>query len=133
MPELTPQAMVSSAANLSAERFIVEEELKRAFEKVVLAPEHTAAGTPTLRYIQQVKQTDFLVVILTQVSRPAVQEEIAVALKAHTHIAAFALHYPPHLETNAAWQPTPEEIEIRESGVWIKDVSSILDLRLEVM
>jgi hypothetical protein len=64
--------MVSSAAFMHAERVLIKSDLSRIFGYVVRAPEESRAGTRTESYLDDAASSDFLVVLLSQKTRPAV-------------------------------------------------------------
>ena len=129
-----PKAMISSAATTHAERTLLAARLERLFDKgnITLAPERSAAGSATDAYLNDAGEAHFLVVLLTQETRPAVFAEIQAALKAGAHVAAFSLRYPPYLRAGEAWTPTPEEVSIRDNDLFVRDVSSIVSLERQV-
>jgi hypothetical protein len=124
--------MVSSSASIHAERLLISEDLKKIFRNVVRGPEESTSGTPSDSYLQAAREADFMVVLLSNESRPAVVNEVKEAISAGTHVAGFALHYPPFRTDSAAWTPTEEEEYIRSQNLWVKNVSDINVLRQEV-
>lgn len=126
-------AMVSSAAQIHAERLLIADDLDKVFEKVVRSPELSVAGTNANDYLADAEAADFLVVLLGCESRPAVLEEIETALQTGAYIAAFSLRYPPFYDRNTGWTPTDEENVLREHGIFVKQVDDINQLRRETM
>jgi hypothetical protein len=124
-------AMVSSSADIHAERLLIAQELKRAFDDVKRAPEESVAGTAAMNYLDHARKSDFLVVLLTQKSRDAVIGEVKAAFEGHAHVAAFRLSYPP-FDQPRPWVATPEEELLREKGTWVKEVASVVELVEEV-
>jgi hypothetical protein len=127
MPERT-RAMISSGSKVFAERNYLEVELKKAFNDVTVAPERSVAGTRAESYLEDARRASFMVVLLNQEPRKAVEAEIKAALDAGVHIAGFTLHYPPHLEPGDAWQSTPEEKLLREKGLFVREVKTLHEL-----
>ena len=127
-----PKAMVSSASSVHAERVLIRSDLSRIFTNVIRAPEESRAGTKSESYLDDAVSSDFLVVLLSQESRPAVVEEIRAALDSGAHVAGFSLHYPPYRERGGPWQLTPEERMLHEHKLFVKPVESIVELRSEV-
>jgi hypothetical protein len=125
---VTITAMISSSANLHAEREVLEYELSRAFEQVVVKPERSVAGTDARAYEADARNASLLVVLLGRESRPAVVREIKEALARGNHVAAFSLRYPPY-SNGETWVPTPEEQLVREKNIWISSVAGIQELR----
>lgn len=132
MPESRPKAMVSSSSAVHAERMLIAADLQKVFLTVVRAPEESRGGTHSDSYLEDAASTSFLVVLLTQDSRPAVVEEIRAALASGAHIAGFSLQYPPFQTSGGPWDQTAEELLLHDSNLFVRSVNSIVELQEEV-
>lgn len=132
MPETRPKAMVSSSSAVHAERMLIAADLAKVFLTVVRAPEESRGGTNTDSYLDDAASTSFLVVLLTQDSRPAVVEEIRVALGNGAHIAGFSLQYLPFRAPGGPWNQTAEELLLHDNNLFVRSVNSIVELQEEV-
>jgi hypothetical protein len=124
--------MVSSAGNIHAERLLIREDLRLVFDEVKRSPEETVSGTKTDDYLYHARTSDFMVVLLSQESRHAVQLEIKAALSNGVHIAAFTLKYPPFHSKSKSWNPTLEEKLITGRKMFVVEVRSVVELREQV-
>jgi hypothetical protein len=132
MSATVSQAMISSSHQINAERLLVEDVLQPIFHNVILDPENAIAGTDNNQYLDDVGNTDFMVVLLGQKSRKAVVEEIKRAFGTGAYIAGYKLMYPPFYDGNA-WKSTYEEKTLKKHKLFVKSVNSIIELRDEVL